>query len=290
MTETGSWPRCKDVVVEGDHVSSVLDYENEYDFVDAYERDAHLRLLEIGNEQGLAAFIKSFGPLFMTREDGSPVLRPGGTFQGVSSTRVYWEFQKWLRALLRLLEVRSDSRNLRSAVVSFVEAEIRAAKSFGNLRAKAPAGVKLAGFKVWRQREHPGSLTEWVRDAPDALIREIAAVLIAESIEVKSGFGARVKKRGIEVIARPKLRNLGDALEWMCWYDEFLKRPLVFCSECGKPFRPQSAHRRKYCDDKKCGQRVASRNYRRRERLKGKRSGQRNLQEELHYDGRSTKG
>jgi hypothetical protein len=260
-------------------VSCVADHQRSYDFVDSYERAAHCQFLNVKNDRDLASFIESFGPLCMTTTDGGPVLRLGKVIQPVSSSAIYWGFQRWLRALLQLIAALKQSRRIREAALCFLDADLSGelgGHGFHSLRLKPRAGISLAQLKIARQpAEYSGSIKDWLRDASDSLVGEAAAVLIQASIVVESRLRVRLKKRGSEVVARPVLRSLADAIEWMCWQDEFRQRPLVFCTECGKVFQPRSAHARKYCDDKKCGQRVASRNYRRRTTRRRKKEGRR---------------
>jgi len=269
------WPRCKGVTIDDDCIVCEIDQENAYDLADAYKDAPHSHFLNCSSPAELCEFIETYGPLFLATKDGRPVLLPRDDKQPLKSLAFYWKFQRWLKSLLKLIRALKDSTGVRQAMIDFFDADLAADRGDLNLRSfrhEAPAGLRLAQFMKMRDPQSAMGLGEWLRNMPESFVLDAAAVLVHASIVVRSRLLVRRKgmRKGRAVLARPVLVNLGQAIEWMCWEDEFLKNPLEFCQACERSFRPKSGHRRKYCGNK-CAQKMASKEYRRRESLKKRR-------------------
>ena len=112
------------------------------------------------------------------------------------------------------------------------------------------------------------ALPEWIKQAPLPEIRSaIQFVLETYPIVIPLRLKVARHKKGFILQARWLLDNLETALRWMVWYDAFRTDPVLCCEECRKFFKPESAHKRKYCSPD-CGRRVAARNWRRKDLAK----------------------
>lgn len=266
VTDSFRWFRCKTVVVRGDTIDLVLDYRRPYDLMAAYERAPHAEFLNMKDDRDLEKFVQTFGPLYFVNRQGAPFgfskLAPP---QPVTSTADYWLFQRWLKALLRLIKDVKHAGPVKAALQQFVEADILLDKANGHRhRARKPVWMALCT----PDRTSGIRLQDWLLEANKSEILKAAAVAIQNSIALTAALRVDVPRgrAKTEVAARFMMRSLGDALEWMCWQDEYRQNPLVFCAECGKAFRPPTAHATKYCGYPHA-HRVAVRESRRRKKL-----------------------
>jgi hypothetical protein len=272
-----SWPRCKNVLVDGDRISCLLDFQRAYDLMDSYRNSPppHSQFVNLRGDQDLVKFLERFGPLYLVRKDGSPIYYPRKSLpEVVSSTAVYWEFQRWLTSLLRLIEKLKQGRGVRNALFDFVDADISCYKANRAYRLKPPALAAVSVLKTARAAKSI-TLPEWLQKADDALIGEAAATMIRASISVEGRLRVTPSNRTAQITARFVIRSLGDALEWMCWQDEFRRRPLLFCDDCGSAFQPPDARKRKFCSYE-CGHRVAARKWRKNDLLMKRKLKQKN--------------
>jgi hypothetical protein len=107
--------------------------------------------------------------------------------------------------------------------------------------------------------------SSWILSADLQRIRLAVEIVLRNTPLVLGAYlacGRRDRKPQVE--AHWSVPTLQHALEWMVWYDVLNQHSLVFCRDCGEPFRAQSAHRRKYCTEE-CAHRVAARKWRRKD-------------------------
>jgi hypothetical protein len=258
VTDIFHWPRCKDVVVRDGKISLVLDYGRAYDLMAAYERAPHAEFLNTKDDRDLQKFVQTFGPLYLVNRRGYPFgFSRSDPPQPVTSTTDYWLFQRWLKALLQLIKHVKRAGPVREALKQFVDADFLLDKA-NHYRATKPVWLVLTS----PDRTSLMRLQDWLLEASESEILRAAALAIQNSVDVKARLRVAVAGRKAEVAARFMMRSLGDALEWMCWQDEYRQNPLVFCAECGKAFRPETAHARVFCTYEHA-HRAAVRNWRR---------------------------
>lgn len=254
------WPRCGDEIsISGRSIRCDLDYQAAYDLLTAYRKAPHALFLNMKTDADLVDFLKRFGPLYLDRQDGSPV----------GSADVYWKFQQWLKRLLQLIAALKKNRGVRMNLLTFLEADIEWHRVNRGYRLRAPATLALARLTATRYAGQTASMSQWLETAPDPAIREGAATTIRMSICFEGRLQVVLGRHRAELFAAPTFRSLGDALEWMCWRDEQRERPMFFCIECGKAVFPDTAHERKYCGPK-CAHRATGRNWSRRDRARKK--------------------
>jgi len=260
------WPLCRNVVIEGgSRLSCTLDYERAYSFMDAYRHAPHVEFLNMGSDRDLIRFVERYGPLYFVNKDGSPIyLGREKERMPVTSTTCYWTLRRWLKSLLQLVSDSRTGREVRQSLLEFLAADFAASKELNNrYRVRGPASFALTYLKVTKCPNAP-RLQDWLQEADDVLLQEGAARVIRASICVEARLQVRVGRRKAEIGAGFSIPNLAQALQWMCWQDEFRRRPIVFCSECGTAMRPPDARERKFCGYK-CAHRVAARIWRRKD-------------------------
>ncbi len=99
----------------------------------------------------------------------------------------------------------------------------------------------------------------WLEQAePQSIRRATAHVIEHASYSQLACLKPGLKGRKPEIRASLGLTSLEEALEWVIWNSYWLKNPLMFCRECHRAFRPETAHRRKY-DTPGCAHRATAR-------------------------------
>lgn len=245
----GFWPRCRTVGIDRNRLQCVLDPARAYNFVDAYRYAPHKQFLNVKTEAGLAGFVRTWGPLYLVHHDKRS--------EPVSEIIVYWKFQRWFCGLVKLVQTfeqpRSGLKSLRESLREFLRAE------------KEWHVDDLGTLSLSYLFRVPQDPDQWVPNADEPLIREVAAFCVKTSLKVSVALQATVRARHCEVRAGPEVHTLQDAIQWMYWQDVFLKRPVLCCPECRTFFLPTTAHARKFCSFE-CAHRVAARNNARKRR------------------------
>jgi hypothetical protein len=189
----------------------------------------------------------------------------------------YRVVQRYLKALVQLMDAsrNSDDDNgveCRNSLPEFLSPEL----AFRRQRARENPELPLTRTKLEPMlRSVCGigpeeDVASWIRSA-DLEMVDIAVAYVLRNTTLSLGVYLECVRRNgkSEVEARPRLHTLEDALQWMVWCDVEIQHSLTFCRDCGKPFRVESARRRKFCDEV-CAHRAAARKWRRND-LKKKR-------------------
>ena len=253
-------PRCKGVAVYDGWLVCALDHSRGYSLQETYEDAPHAEFLNLKTDVDLASFIRKCGPL--------DSLSPNSTVRNVS-TSACWSFQRLLKSLVDLLVAFKQSTGpsggrLRSALGDFLLAEKAWKCAFVNSSELSISTFFSQAFSL------PEDPVRWVQQVSLWLIREAVAYCINVSFRFDVRLRATWKDRCPKIEPGFTLVSLRDALKWMIYRDESRQRPLVFCDECGRAFRPESAHTRNFCS-LECGHRRTAREWRRRDLRRRKR-------------------
>ncbi len=267
----GCWPRGRNVsIIDRDgqkYVQCRLALDRAYELAAAYTYAPHTAFMNLRSNEDLAKFVSSWGPLRLSDAERA---------NGLSTMRLdwCWAFQRRFAAYGRLLDSFGNAAEERTSLQEFV-ATAEEESRVRELGSRAHATVFLAN---WILTDRPDQqlaetasgaeifdqvVSPWLEKAESESIRGGVAHLIEYlSFAPSACLKAEWKGRRPRITANLGLDNLEDALEWMIWNSYWLKNPLMFCKECHKAFRPETAHRRKY-DTPKCAHRATARRWRR---------------------------
>jgi len=297
--EPGMWAPGKDVAIREGILYCRLDFERSYPLVEESAgfletlfplARPHLDFLQVSDESGLVQFVKSWGPIVMNPEErvtGECALRLGQ----------YWLAHRYLTRVVdllaafrrgsgesyglgRFLELRSISLNVVKA-----EAEVRGWRvpedaeylrwlnSFFDTVSKLPMVRDDIGMRTGEEEQ----IAKMLETAPLTYVRRLLdhtisswfpVSIVSQPIRPKSAGKRRT------LVPRIHAEELVKLLEYRIFLDEWSDHPLHKCDECGRLFRSETRHRRRYCGPD-CANRVSSREYKRAIRAKQKRDGTR---------------
>jgi Zn-finger nucleic acid-binding protein len=252
--EAGRWPRCRDVTLRDGVLHCELDFTRTYILTEAYKHDPHVQFADAETDQQLIAFARKWGPPFL-----NPVT-PGVMDLNFSKHR---DGQRCFRALVALLDAFKQAEGEREALLNFIAAE------YGFFYCP-PDSIDPELHTRYRLLRDPfrieGNIADWVGSANLQTVRAatdylIPRLLFGPNIQLVS---RRAGKRS-HLEADWNIYDLEGALQWMVWYDEFTKHPIICCAECRKVFRGETARPRKYCSPE-CGHRATAREAMRKKR------------------------
>lgn len=269
--EEGFWQPGQEVRFQDGHICCKLASRG-YDLMEAYEKLPHLRFIECKTDEDFVRFVGQWGPLQMWYDNDSGIYR-----EPIERYRVV---QRYLKALVQLMDAsrNSDDDNggkCRDWLPEFLLAELALRRQ----RARENRKLPLARTKLEPMLRHvcgigdEEDVASWIRSADWKMV-DIAVSYVLRNTTLSLGVYLECVLRNgkSEVEARPSLHTLEDALQCMVWCDVVIQHSLTFCRDCGKPFRAESARRRKYCNEV-CAHRAAARNWikekRKRERNQG---------------------
>lgn len=256
--EGSLWWRPSEVTLHAGSLHCTLRPERRYDFEDAYKRSPHRQFLNARTDEEMRVFVKAWGPLYLSPDEQSA----GIAVQPLSE---YQARRKWLAAFVGLMTAIQNARMERESLEEFVLAETEKERLSPIHDPNAEAFFLVlvrAEFRV------QGAFSEWTKQAPLPEIRAAArSVLETYSIVMPLHLKVARHKKGFNLKARWLLDDLETALRWMVWYDVFRADPVLCCEECRKFFKPDSAHKHKFCSPE-CARRVAARNWRRKDLAK----------------------
>jgi hypothetical protein len=254
MLQRGRWPRGREVSLDGDQIRLRWTPDHTYDLFEAYPRFPHLSFLKCKTDQELVSFVTSWGPLNLTAEERTL----GISSMAVSSYRVS---QRWLKAVISLIDGFKNSREERQHLREFLAAELVCCQESP---VKPIGNQSLVEFSFRQTFRIAEDTTSWIERTDLQRVRTAAGYVLGITTFVGgAGLECGRKEGKPHIDARWSVDTLEDALRWMVWQDEFNQHPLLFCRECLQPFRALSKHRRKYCSSE-CGHRVAARNWKKR--------------------------
>jgi len=255
------WYRGKEASISKEEIICLLDQQRPYDLAQAYEKGPHVDLMNLSCDQDWVAFVNRWGPLWMSGIERS---------QGRSRTRLEWcwAFQRCLKSYARLLECFGrpglEGHRLRDF--------LNASEDENRVRGRKPPATATVHFFVALQLDPAAQhnfdeeFKLWLRHASQPDVRRVIADVIkfvsfaATGCLVAEWQGVRPR-----IAARLTLDSLDEALEWMVWNGYWMKKPQMFCQECQRAFRPESAHPRKYCSYD-CAHRATDRAWHKRKR------------------------
>jgi hypothetical protein len=282
------WYRAKDVSVSKDDIACILDQRRPYDLAQAYEDAPHVALMNLSCDQDWAKFVGRWGPLWMSEVERK---------QGQSRMRLDWSwaFQRLFKSYARLLDcfgrpgLEEGERLLDFLKASEEESRARGRESPANATVYFFAALQreLAALELCQiappldpaalelyQGNFDEDFTLWLRHASRPSVRRVVAYVINHASFVATGcLVAEWEGVRPRITARLTLDSLEEALEWMLWNSYWMKNPLLFCQECQRAFRPESAHPRKYCSSE-CAHRATDRSWHRRKSAARKRRGE----------------
>jgi hypothetical protein len=294
----GTWLRGQPACVRADKIHCLLGRET-YDLVESYSHSPHLLFIKCKSDQELARFAEKWGPIYLTQAQ----LARGVSEVPIEHYRVLRSWLRAVVYLMDAYRgsVDDDGRECRRYLEGFFLAErLRQhyRKDLGPVRVEeigfhlqqAELGIlsdepinsnfksaseevpKMVGeswleFCIRGEYGIAGDTGSWIRGADVRMVRGAVQTVLRHTSLVLGVYldcGERGGKPHIE--ARWTLGSLEQALSWMVWYDVLNQHSLLFCrnEKCCKPFRAESAHRRKYCSEE-CAHRVAARNWRRKD-------------------------
>lgn len=289
------WAPGKDVIIQDGAIVCLLDFEHAYPLVresagfleSPFDSGRpHLQFLKVEDDKGLVGFVRRWGPIFLTPEH----IAAGKSILALSR---YWLTHRYLRRIVDLLSsFQSGSREV-EGIGGYLELktdrlgflEISAKIQSWQIPEDREYLVWLSGFVEavhglpketdWigvRTREE-GQITKILETAHLAYVRRLMDVTISHCFEVTTfPQPIRPKRSGQRrtIIPRPKADQLERAMEYLILLDAWSGNSLHQCDECGRLFRSETRHRRRYCGTK-CANRVSSREYKRAIRAKQKR-------------------
>ena len=265
------WYPGTNVLVSKSEISCSIDQGNPYDLVQAFEDAPHVELMNLSCDQDWKAFVTRWGPLGIS---GIELRR------GRSKMRLdwCWAFQRRITAFSKLLGSFGKTEE-RARLQQFLATASEEAKhrdlGIHNATLNFHAFLTTDAFarQLAEQVGEEGSGLEslqcsWLEQADARAVHDAIGYLIQTTsfVSAPSLYVRTVGKRRV-VMARLGLDNLEDSLEWMIWNGYWMKKPQLFCQECQRAFRPESAHPRKYCCNE-CAHRATDRAWRRKQRAK----------------------
>jgi hypothetical protein len=258
----GKWQRCRRVELRDGVLRCELDFEKTYVLVEAYRSDPHVEFANAKTDEDLVAFARRWGPPFTYSKT------PGVVELDFAGYRVA---QGCFAAVLQLLDSAKRAKGEREELLNFISAEQGVLAS-----ASATESEILVRYSMLREEFHiKGSIEDWVENADIETVRAavdhlIPHLLFTPKVQLachRSGKQARLE-------AEWNVYDLGAALDWMVWYDEFQRHPLLCCPECRRVFRSPDGRARKFCPGGECAHRATARNwqkgYNKRKRSEGK--------------------
>jgi hypothetical protein len=269
----GFWPRGEHVSLEDRngqrYVQCSLALDRDYELAAAYTYAPHTAFMNLMSDEDVAQFVSSWGPLRLSDAERAT---------GLSMMRLdaFWAFQRRFAAFGKLLEsfgrAAQERVRLREYLaISEEESKVRGLGSPSSQtvfvatwlqtdRLAQQLAPKAYGTDIFDQLISP-----WLEKASPESARGVIAHLVENaSFAPPAYLKAEWKRRRPRITATLGLENLEDALEWMIWNSYWLESPLMFCRECHKAFRPETAHRRKY-DSPECAHRATARRWRRKD-------------------------
>ena len=252
------WPRCSEVDIDQVRIGYKLAEGRAYDLVKAYAEEPHVEFANCRNDADFRRFLLRFGPLHLNEVN----LKHGF---GVVRLRDYQAASRFLRAIMQVMDACKKPQDPRAALVEF----------FSSLPNNVSPGPLREAFKQYISLEEisplAGSMTtgdpaEWAQHASVTDVRKALASCVGGWFRSPNRWGFRVQPRGkvFEIEPSFELNSLWDGLRWMLFFDEWNHRPPVLCQECPTIFRPQTAHKKKFCSPE-CAHRAANRDWRRKD-------------------------
>src|SRR5579872_175887 len=257
------WPRCSEVEIENGRIGYKLAKGRAYDLVKAYADEPHVRFANCNDDADFRAFLLGFGPLHLTEVNAAHGF-------GVVSLRDYQAGSRFLRALIRIMDACKKPQDPRAALAEFFAA-LTNNLSPGPWQEDFKLDISLSVISPLCGSVTTGDPAEWARRATAADVRKALASCVEGWFRSPNRWGFRVQPRGRVFDIEPsfELNSLWDGLRWMLFYDEWNQRPPVLCQECPTIFRPQTAHKKKFCCPE-CAHRAANRDWRRKDLRKQK--------------------
>lgn len=245
----GRWASCKSVTLRDDALHCTLEPKQTYDLTEAYEDDLHIRFANANSDKDLIAFVRGWGPLYIPNWQIPP---NGVVSQPLSRCRAY---QRWIKALLDLHVAFKQEEHEQEALLVFLGAEQESHSpdepiSFVMLR---------LSFNIAED------VLDFVKSANTSTVQALIRFLIpVSSGTMNVNLVCRDEGNNRRLEAGWDIPDLHTAIQWMIWYDEFTKHPVICCPECRKVFRGETAHARKFCGEV-CAKKVSARNWRKKD-------------------------
>jgi hypothetical protein len=230
--------------------------------------------IEASCREEIGANAKSDADLIdFARRWGPPFLDPKTPGAMDLNFAKHQESQRCFAAVSRLLDAAKKAEGEREALLSFISAEERLLGSIPGIEAEM-----LGRHSILRDEFHlEGLVSGWVEEASLKTVRAAADCLIPHLLFVPNVRLVCHRSAGrSQLEAEWNVYELGVALQWMVWYDEFTRHPILCCQDpkCRKVFRPPDARIRKFCPGGDCAHRATARNwqkdYNKRKRSEGK--------------------
>jgi hypothetical protein len=257
------WPRCTEVEIENGLIGYKLARGRAYDLVAAYGDEPHVKLANCKDDADFREFVLRFGPLHLTEANVTNGF-------GVVPLRDYQAGSRFLRAIMRIMDACKKPQDPRAALAEFFAALTNNVPP-GPLQEDLKLDIALSVITPLCGSIKTGDPVEWAQGATASDIRKALASCVEDWFRFPNHWGFRVQPRGKVFEIRPSfaLHSLWDGLRWMLFFDEWNHRPPVLCQECPTIFRPQTAHKKKFCSPE-CAHRAANRDWRRKDLRKQK--------------------
>jgi hypothetical protein len=257
------WPRCGEVDIDQDHIGYKLAEGRAYDLVKAYAEEPHVEFANCRNDADFRKFLLRFGPLHVNEVN----LKHGF---GVVRLRDYQAASRFLRALIQIMDACKKPQDPRAPLVEFLSSLLNNVAP-GPLREAFKQCISLEEISPLAGSIKTGDPAEWAQHASVTDVRKALASCVEDWFSSPSRWGFRVQPKGKVFEIKPsfELNSLWDAMRWMLFFDEWNRRPPVLCQECPTIFRPQTAHKKKFCSPE-CAHRAANRDWRRKDLRKQK--------------------
>jgi hypothetical protein len=247
MPKSGQWPRCKRVDLSDGVLRCELNSRETYVLVEAYRLDPHVEFANAITDQDLIDFTERWGPPFINPET------PGVVELNFAK---HQETQRCFAAVSRLLDAAKKAEGEREALLSFISAEEGLLGSVPGIEAEM-----LGRHSILRDEFHfEGPISGWVELATLKTVRATVDCMIPHLLFIPNVRLVCHRSAGrCQLEAEWNVYDLGAALQWMAWYDEFTGNPLLCCPGCRKVFRSPDGRSRKFCPGGKCAHRVTAR-------------------------------
>ena len=267
------WYRGKGVSVSKSEVTCTLDQQRPYDLARAYERAPYVELENLECDQDWATFVARWGPLWISDAE---------RIKGRSWMRLdcCWYFQRRFTAFAKLLDSFGKPKQ-RDRLRDYLERSDEEAngRGLGITTPRVIIGLVLShdalAQRLFQQAKGADMSSDplqsaWLEQADDAAVSSAVAEVIQKTfVAAMPSFSISTEHKRQVITAQLGLDNLETALEWMVWNSYWMKKPQMFCQECQRAFRPESAHPRKYCTSE-CAHRATDRAWRRKKRAREK--------------------
>lgn len=183
----GGWPRGQEVCLRDGQLCCLRTPDKRYDLVEAYARSPHLQFLKCATDDQLVAFVKTWGPLSLAPQEWSV---PGLSSLSVNSYRV---FQRWLKAVVKLIDAFKNSANEREWLQEFLAAEFALSQDSAVRNPGNESSLESYLKAIFRIAENAAT---WIKDSDLNIVRAATELAIGSTTFLNGQTSLAPRKTG----------------------------------------------------------------------------------------------